>query len=107
MPGTYGPTSWDTWTWEGAVLPAVVPMEDSHVVHTDLEAGSNLTSDIGHGGENAIISDTGGYSAVVQDDGNFVLYSADGEPLWSSGTSGQGAGPYSLMMQPDGNLVRK
>ena len=41
--------------------------------------------------------------ATMQTDGNFVLYNPTNEALWSSGTSGSGAGP--VMMQDDGNLV--
>ena len=41
--------------------------------------------------------------ATMQTDGNFVLYSPSNSALWSSGTSGSGAGP--VMMQDDGNLV--
>jgi hypothetical protein len=46
-----------------------------------------------------------GSFAVLQSDGNFVVKSADGTSLWSSNTTGQGVGPYSLTMQTDGNLV--
>ena len=41
--------------------------------------------------------------ATMQTDGNFVLYNPINQALWSSGTSGSGAG--SVMMQDDGNLV--
>ena len=81
----------------------MVPTASKEVEHVPyLAAGSSLTSD----GENAIVSGSGSYSATVQEDGNFVLYSADGAALWDSGTSGEGAGPYTLSMQSDGNLVR-
>lgn len=49
------------------------------------------------------------YFAVMQDDGNFVVYVSDHfKPkniLWSTMTSGHGVGPYSVVMQEDGNLV--
>jgi len=40
---------------------------------------------------------------AMQNDGNFALYSPAGTPIWST-NSGWG-GPSSLVMQPDGNLV--
>ena len=45
-----------------------------------------------------------GYYAVVQTDGNFVLYAPGGRPLWASNTVGTGAHDW-LVMQGDGNLV--
>lgn len=44
-----------------------------------------------------------GARAVLQDNGNLVLYSPSGEALWSSNTSG--AGCSNLVVQGDGNLV--
>jgi hypothetical protein len=44
----------------------------------------------------------GGY-AVVQPDGNFVIYDWNDYPVWSTGTWGMGAS--TLVMQDDGNLV--
>ena len=35
---------------------------------------------------------------------SFLVYKGD-MVLWSSGTDGQGTGPYALRMQTDGNLV--
>jgi len=44
-----------------------------------------------------------GYWAVMQGDGNFVVYdSANGQALWSTGTSTPGS---YIVMQGDGNLV--
>lgn len=40
----------------------------------------------------------------LQSDGNLVVYSKQGSPLWSSGTGGAGANAR-LSMQTDGNLV--
>jgi hypothetical protein len=45
----------------------------------------------------------GGHVAVVQSDGNFVLYNSDSGALWASDTSGHGGDHLSL--QDDGNLV--
>lgn len=44
-----------------------------------------------------------GDHACMQNDGNFVVYSADNKPLWWSGTNGSGG--EHLDMQDDGNLV--
>ncbi|MCC3650612.1 hypothetical protein LIX60_03700 [Streptomyces sp. S07_1.15] len=44
-----------------------------------------------------------GYRAVVQYDGNFVLYDVNGRALWATGTYGR-PGAY-LAVQDDGNLV--
>ncbi len=41
--------------------------------------------------------------AVMQDDGNFVVYGPDNCPRWASGTEGH-LGAY-LILQADGNLV--
>jgi hypothetical protein len=43
------------------------------------------------------------YSLVMQSDGNLVMYSADGAPIWNSGTGGK-PGSYAVL-QNDGNLV--
>ena len=49
------------------------------------------------------------YYAVVQPDGNFMVYvSCHFHPknvLWSSNTAGIGVGPYNLSLIKDGNLV--
>jgi surface antigen len=50
-----------------------------------------------------IKSDDGRYAALLQGDGNLVLYGPAYHVLWSSGTSGSAA--TFLAMQPDGNLV--
>ncbi len=49
-------------------------------------------------------STNGQFTAVVQSDGNLVVYRADGHPLWATGTYGSGEGNF-LAMQTDGNLV--
>jgi hypothetical protein len=45
----------------------------------------------------------GGAYAVMQSDGNFVVYSTAGRALWASGTNGDVGD--ELVLQPDGNLV--
>jgi hypothetical protein len=42
---------------------------------------------------------------VMQGDGNLVAYDSGGIPQWSTGTAGQGEGPYKLIMQNDRNVV--
>ena len=44
-----------------------------------------------------------GNTAIMQDDGNFVLYDVNNGPVWASNTSGN-PGSY-LAVQEDGNLV--
>lgn len=44
-------------------------------------------------------------TAVMQDDANFVIYSKNKTPIWSTGTFGQGTPPYQLILQDDCNLV--
>jgi hypothetical protein len=46
---------------------------------------------------------TSGHVAVMQSDGNFVLYDTNNHALWSSSTSGH-PGAY-VSVQIDGNLV--
>jgi hypothetical protein len=49
---------------------------------------------------------TDGYSvtrAVMQPDGNFVLYTSGGEPVWASRTGGNAGS--NIKLQTDGNLV--
>jgi hypothetical protein len=44
-----------------------------------------------------------GNSAIMQEDGNFVLYDTAGSPVWATDTSGH-PGAH-LAVQEDGNLV--
>jgi hypothetical protein len=47
---------------------------------------------------------SGAAFAVMQDDGNFVVYTSAGTAVWSSVTAGAGCGTY-LVVQNDGNTV--
>jgi hypothetical protein len=49
--------------------------------------------------ENQQIAITEGPFFVMQGDGNAVLYTAGGNALWSSGTSGRGPGPFKFAVQ--------
>lgn len=46
-----------------------------------------------------------GATAVMQPDGNLVVFSASNRPLWTSHTGGHPAGAYFASLQSDGNLV--
>lgn len=74
-----------------AAPPAAMAADDDDT----LSAGEVLT--VGQ----SLFSTNGLYRAVVQGDGNFVVYGSQG-PRWWTGTSGSGAG---LAMQNDGNVV--
>jgi len=50
-----------------------------------------------------LYSPTGTYEAVMQGDGNFVVYEVGGSALWSTQTGGSNAN--FMAMQTDGNLV--
>lgn len=63
-----------------------------------LGAGFNLNNGMG------LTSTDGGYSLVMQGDGNLVVYRSGGVATWSTGTAGHGDSVYAAM-QPDGNLV--
>lgn len=59
--------------------------------------------------EGDYLSSGNGYYAVMQNDGNFVLYSTmhwiPHNAAWASGTNGKGAPGRRIIMQSDGNLV--
>jgi hypothetical protein len=74
-----------------------LPAPASANLGTTLNAGQTL-----HAGQ-ALWSADGHYEAIMQDDGNFVVYAAGGGAVWSSGTDGN-PGAW-LAMQTDGNLV--
>lgn len=52
---------------------------------------------------NSATNGRGGQRAVMQTDGNFVVYSSGGAALWNSGTAGLPGG--TLLLQNDGNLI--
>jgi hypothetical protein len=45
-----------------------------------------------------------GRKAVMQSDGNFVVYNADGSPAWATGSNNPDP-KTRIVMQNDGNLV--
>lgn len=67
---------------------------------------SEMFSDSSIPDEFALVSKSRQYAAVVQSDGNLVLYKyPENKALWSSKTYGKGAAPFTLRLQNDGNLV--
>lgn len=50
-----------------------------------------------------LYSNNSRYFATMQADGNFVVYTGEGKPIWSTNTTGRGA-DYAAM-QSDGNFV--
>jgi len=71
-----------------------------------LQQDGNLVLSVVHNGRVLWSSGTGGKAvskAIMQDDGNFVIYGFGGSALWSSDTFGK-SGSY-LIVQDDGNLV--
>ena len=73
----------------------LVYQSDGNLVLSDVLAGTALWA-----------TDTGGTApgqAIVQSDGNFVIYDAAGSALWTAGTAGN-PGAY-LRIQDDGNVV--
>jgi len=91
--GTEGRATWSSRT--GTIAPPPPPPPPGPVgVGDTLQSGQRLES-------NQAMS-VGGWAAVMQTDGNFVVY-ANGRAQWSSGTGGRPGS--SLLMQPDGNLV--
>jgi hypothetical protein len=43
--------------------------------------------------------------AIVQSNGNLVIYTRDGEEIWSTGTAGRGSGPYTLSVNDDSTIT--
>jgi len=66
----------------------------------------NMISESSVPDEFSLVSKNGQYAAIMQTDGNIVLYKYPGQKvLWSSKTYGKGSAPYTLKLQKDGNLV--
>lgn len=41
----------------------------------------------------------------LQGDGHFCMYNGANQAIWCSGIWGRGIGPYTMTLQPDGNLL--
>jgi hypothetical protein len=44
------------------------------------------------------------YKAVMQEDGNLIVYDSKKSALWSSGTNGKGTAPFKLLLEDNGLL---
>lgn len=64
---------------------------------TTLPRGGSLSAD------EYLLSSSGDEIAIMQGDGNFVVYCSDGSAAWATGTDGN-SGAY-VVFQDDGNLV--
>jgi hypothetical protein len=77
-----------------------------YVEPTDSSIGSSLALGQTMAAGTAIVSPSDIYEALMQTDGNFVVYQLDtGIAKWASGTNGSGASLVNF--QTDGNLVIK
>ena len=65
--------------------------------------GSSLSSGTTLSNSGTLTSANGLYRAIIQYDGNFVIYRGN-IPVWSAQVA-QGIGPWKLTLQPNGNLV--
>lgn len=52
----------------------------------------------------ALVSPNGWYRAIMQSDGNFVVYNKNNQAVWATNTN-YGSGSYRAVMQSDGNFV--
>jgi hypothetical protein len=76
----------------------MIPAVAGASLRSELTAGQVLTEG------QALTSSNGQYSAVLQGDGNFVVYNASGRALWADGINNN-YGENFIVLQGDGNLV--
>eukprot|EP00960_Hanusia_phi_P030178 748428-Hanusia_phi.AAC.1 len=88
--------------FKGKQLSGVKP--SNNAPPTQLRTSQELKSNSEFTGS-YLLSNNGLYSAVMQTDGNFVVYRQGRSALWSSATYGRGTPPYRAIMQTDGNFV--
>ncbi|WP_310964130.1 hypothetical protein [Nocardioides terrisoli] len=119
-----GPTTAATAVWssstQGAAGSRLVMQDDGNLVVYSAGGVAMWSAGTGHTGASqssiqsngavnrlrsgqSLISRNGAYRAVMQGDGNFVVYNSSGQAQWSSGTAGSSGA--SLVNQNDGNLV--
>jgi hypothetical protein len=72
-------------------------------ISSDTGAASPFSS-AGLAQNQEIDSPNGRFRAIMQTDGNFVIYD-QGSAIWATGTQGLWLPAYRLAVQPDGNLV--
>jgi hypothetical protein len=92
--GTYSPTG--ATTTSAAPTTTTTTSPPPPVITTTLSAGQTLLEG------QALVNGT--LTALLQHDGNFVIYHSN-SPIWASGTGRPGDPGYRLVMQGDGNLV--
>ncbi|UJR19098.1 hypothetical protein I4U23_022229 [Adineta vaga] len=80
---------------------AVVRVFGARIASSQSTLGNNATLAMDH----SLKSSNDTYHAIMQEDGNLVVYDQHETPTWASDTNGKGANPYRLVMQDDGNLV--
>jgi surface antigen len=79
--------------------PSNQPLWYTHTTASKLPANGSLTG----ASDQYLMSADGQYRAVMQSDGNFVVYAPGNRPTWYTGTNG--GSDRRLDMQSDGNLV--
>jgi len=84
------------WTSASGALPPPVPAAPP--------SSAGLLSTNGVLTEGHALVSSNGYQAVLQGDGNFVIYSPQGRPLWADGMNNF-FGPNFIVVQGDGNMV--
>jgi len=78
---------------------------DSHESHNSNDSNKLYPDEALNQGE-SLVSKSGVFKAIMQEDANFVIYDQNKNPIWSSDSyKTQVSGPYHLRMQTDGNLV--
>ena len=70
-----------------------------------LNKGTSLTDNEMLANGQMLVSGSNKFCAIMQGDGNFVIYKGYKGPTWASNTDGVGTSPFQLRMQADGNLV--
>jgi FG-GAP-like repeat/Cep192 domain 4/FG-GAP repeat len=83
---------------------SMTPLWSSGGTYTNLTDRIQSNGIMGISTNQQLVSASGSWRAIMQTDGNFVVYGPSG-PNWASGTNAKGAMPFITMMQPDGNLV--
>lgn len=80
-----------------ATVPSAKPITDSVNTESCSSNGVNCAS--------TIKSPDGKCSAVLQSDGNLVIFNSSQKPIWATNTYGKGILPVTSIMQADGNYV--
>jgi hypothetical protein len=87
---------------EWSVVPGAAPSGTPSCTGSGSASCGELTANQQLTANQSLASCNGGYTLIMQGDGNLVLYQG-GTALWASNTAGSGAD--EAIMQGDGNLV--